>query len=114
MAGIGIDQRGDFQPEGSEQQGVRPVVVVSRQAINGSSQVVIVVPCTTYRPQRRVYPSQVVVRAPEGGLTVDSVALCEQVRALSIDRIIARRGQLRVATMHEVDDALRNALELDA
>jgi len=35
--------------EGSEQSGSRPVVIVSRDAINRSSSVVNVVPCTTYR-----------------------------------------------------------------
>jgi mRNA interferase MazF len=50
--------------EGSEQGGSRPVVIVSRDAINKSSPVVLAVPCTTYRPDRRIYPSQVLVKAP--------------------------------------------------
>lgn len=53
-------QRGDvwkarLDPvEGSEQQGRRPVIVVSRQGITQASSVVIVAPCTTYRQGRRV------------------------------------------------------------
>jgi hypothetical protein len=43
--------------EGSEQRGSRPVVVVSRNAINEFSPVVSAAPCTTYREGRRVYPS---------------------------------------------------------
>jgi hypothetical protein len=54
--------------EGSEQRGSRPVVVVSRDAINESSPIVSAAPCTTYREGRRIYPSQVLVKAPEGGL----------------------------------------------
>jgi mRNA interferase MazF len=73
--------------EGSEQSGTRPVIVVSRNAINANSSVVIVVPCTTYRPNRRIYPSQVLISAPEGGLTNDSVALGEQVRAIAKTRL---------------------------
>ena len=38
----------------AEQAGSRPVVIVSRDAINASSPVIIVVPCTTYRPGRRL------------------------------------------------------------
>ena len=52
--------------EGAEQAGSRPVVIVSRDAINASSPVVIVVPCTTYRPGRHLYPSQVLLHASEG------------------------------------------------
>jgi len=63
--------------EGSEQAGTRPVIIVSRDAINRASTVVLAVPCTTYRPGRRLYPSQVLLRAPNGGLTTDSVALAE-------------------------------------
>ena len=59
--------------EGSEQRGSRPVVVVSRDAINESSPIVSAAPCTTYREGRRIYPSQVLVKAPEGGLDADSV-----------------------------------------
>ena len=59
---------------------------MSRDAINAASGVVIVVPCTTYREGRRIYPSQLLIEAPEGGLEADSVALGEQVRALSKSR----------------------------
>jgi mRNA interferase MazF len=57
-------------------------VVVSRDAINESSPIVSAAPCTTYREGRRIYPSQVLVKAPEGGLDADSVILGEQVRVL--------------------------------
>lgn len=55
--------------EGAEQAVPRPVVIVSRDAINAASPVVIVVPCTTYRAGRRLYPSQVVFRALDGAWT---------------------------------------------
>ena len=41
--------------EGSEQAGTRPVIIVSRDAINTASNVVLVVPRTTYRAGRRLY-----------------------------------------------------------
>jgi len=97
---------------GSEQAGFRPVVVVSRDAINRASSVIIVVPCTTYREERRVYPSQVHVEAPEGGLETDSLALGEQVRAVAKSRLRRRRGVLSPETLSVLDRALLIALDL--
>ena len=98
--------------EGSEQGGTRPVVVVSRDAINATSRVILVVPCTTYRQERRIYPSQVLLRASDGGLTSDSVALGEQVRALAKTRLLSRRGALSVQALAQVERALLIALDL--
>jgi mRNA interferase MazF len=97
--------------EGSEQAGTRPVVLVSRDAINLASPVVIIVPCTTYRPGRRLYPSQVLLQAPNGGLDVDSVALGEQVRALAKSRLGRRRGILSPQALTQFDRALLIALD---
>jgi len=99
--------------EGSEQSGSRPVVIVSRDAINASSPIVSAAPCTTYREGRRVYPSQVIVRAPEGGLDVDSVILGEQVRALDKRRLLPRRGEPKATTIAQLNEGLRIALDLD-
>jgi mRNA interferase MazF len=98
--------------EGSEQDGKRPVIVVSLDAINRSSPVVIVVPCTTYRGQR-VFPSQILIRRPDGNLTVDSVALGEQLRAISKTRIVdGVWGSLAPQTLRDLEDAIRIALDL--
>lgn len=97
---------------GSEQAGFRPVIIVSRDDINAASSVVIVVPCTTYRAGRRVYPSQVLIEAPEGGLEADSLALGEQVRALSKSRLRRRRGALSTETLSKLDRALLISLDL--
>jgi mRNA interferase MazF len=98
--------------EGSEQAGIRPVVIVSRDAINAASPVLLVVPCTTYQAGRRLYPSQVLLHAPDGGLDVDSIALGEQVRALATSRLGRRRGQLSSAALTQLDRALLIALDL--
>src|SRR5262249_15523366 len=94
--------------------GIRPVVVVSRDAINANSRVVIAVPCTSYRPGRRIFRSQVLLRAGDGGLDVDSVALGEQIRALTKARFGRRRGELSRRTLDLIDDALLIALDLPA
>lgn len=98
--------------EGSERAGYRPVIIVTRDAINAALPIVIVVPCTTYRLERRVYPSQVVLHAPEGGLSSNSVALCEQVRAISKRRLVRSRGVLSPGTLNQIDRGLLIALDL--
>lgn len=98
--------------EGAEQAGSRPVVIVSRDAINTSGPVVIIVPCTTYRPGRRLYPSHVLLHAPDGGLDVDSLALGEQVRALAKSRLRRHRGLLSPQSVAQLDRALLIALDL--
>ena len=96
----------------SEQAGFRPVVVVSRDALHQALPIAIVVPCTTYRPGRRLYPSQVLIRAPDGGLSRDSVALCEQVRALAKSRLAGLRGVLDTHSLAQIERALLIALDL--
>jgi len=98
--------------EGSEQGGTRPVVIVSRDAINAYSPVVLAVPCTTHQPEKRVYPTQVLIQAPDGGLTRDSIAMADQVRVLSKSRLLRLRGTLSDAAIVQLDRALLTALDL--
>jgi mRNA interferase MazF len=98
--------------EGLEQAGVRPVVIVSRNAINQYSPVIVVVPFTDAANLKRTYPSDVLVRQPEGGLTVDSVALTGQVRAIAKTRLLKRRGALSSQTLALVAQALRVTMDL--
>lgn len=98
--------------EGSEQAGDRPVIVMSRDGINQNSPVVIVVPCTDLNHKKRIYPSHVVVRSGDGGLTKDSVALGEQVRAINTGRFLRQMGHLRQATIVQIGAALKIALDL--
>jgi mRNA interferase MazF len=98
--------------EGSEQGGSRPVIVVSRNSINASSPTVLAIPCTSYRPGKRVYVTQVLIYAPEGGLSADSIALAEQVRILSKSRFGEYRGSLSIASMSKISTALALAMDL--
>ena len=98
--------------EGSEQGGFRPIIVVSRNSINNSSPTVLTIPCTTYRPGKRVYVTQVLIYAPEGGLSADSIALAEQVRILSKSRFGDYRGSLSIASMEQISTALALAMDL--
>jgi mRNA interferase MazF len=97
--------------EGSEQAGIRPVIIVSRDVINTSSSAIVAVPCTTYRG-RHIYATQTLLHAHDGGLTADSVALGEQVRALAKTRLLYRRGVLSPQALARVERALLVALDL--
>lgn len=98
--------------EGSEQAGVRPVVVVSRDAINKNSSVIVVVPLTKAANIKRNYPNNVTIKKGEGGLTFESVLLGGQVRAISKSRLLRQRGTLSAEMMQQVDRALRITLDL--
>ena len=98
--------------EGSEQAGIRPIVIVSRDAINKNSSVIVVVPLTKAANVKRNYPNNVKIAEGAGGLTIDSVLLGGQVRAISKSRLLRQRGTLSADIMRQVDRALRITLNL--
>ena len=98
--------------QGLEQAGTRPVIIVSRDAINLHSPVVVIVPLTSRVNKNRLLPSHVEIKMGEGGLPVDSVALCEQVRAVSTTRLTRPLGHLSEDTISQLNSALRIALDL--
>ena len=106
--------RANLNPsEGSEQGGdSRPVLVVSRDALNAYSPVVIVVPCTDASNKKRLYPSHVPVVAGSGGLTLDSVFLCEQIRTISKTRLVKHMGKVDRSVMTKIAAALKIVLDL--
>lgn len=85
---------------------------MSRDAINVTSAVVLAVPCAIYRLGRRLYPSQALLRASDGGLIVDSVALGEPVRALAKTRLLRRRGALSAQAVVAIERGLILAFDL--
>jgi mRNA interferase MazF len=85
---------------------------VSRDAINQNSSVVVCVPCTDAANCRKIYPSQLLLRKGTGGLALDSVAMCEQVRAITTDRLGKHAGKLDQQSLEALDDRLRIALDL--
>ena len=84
----------DLSPtKGTEQAGIRPVLIVQTDRANPYSPHTIIVPFTT-RIRQKLLPSQVFVPAEEGGLKHDSVVLCEQIRVIDKGRPITRLGEL--------------------
>lgn len=103
-----------FEPDpvhGSEQPGRRPAVVVSRDVVNRVSPVVIVIPVTTYRRQS-LYPSDVLVKAPDGGLKQDSVAMALHIRAVDRTRLVSPVGRLAATTLTELEAAILQVLDI--
>ena len=98
--------------EGSEQGGNRPVIIVSRDAINTHSPVLLAVPCTSYHPSKRVFATQVLIKAPDGGLERDSIVKADQVRVLAKTRLLRRLGNLSETTLSQLNYALLIALDL--
>ena len=96
---------------GTEQSGVRPVLIVQTDRANPHSPHTIIVPFTT-RIRHKLLPSHVSVPVGEGGLTQDSIALCEQIRVIDNGRLLAKFGDLPPSRMQEIGDALRAVLEL--
>ena len=103
----------DLDPtEGSEQRGTRPCLVVQNNVGNENAPTTIVVPFTTAFGDE-LYPFEVLVTADESHLQEDSVALCSQLRTVSIDhRITTVVGSIPDDRMDEVDTALEYSLGL--
>ena len=102
--------RADLNPvQGSEQGGIRPVVIVQNDLGNQSSPTVIVAPLTTQR-KKRSQPTHVEVLPPDGGLKYPSMVLCEQLRTVEKSRLDRYIGHFSLETLRMVDAALLEAL----
>ena len=87
---------------GSEQAGVRPVLVFQNDAINRFTTTVLAIPLTP-NLRRAALPSCVQVAQGEGGLESASVLLCHQLRALDKTRLNRKLGTVGPATMAAVE-----------
>ena len=103
----------DLRPTiGSEQDKVRPCVIVQRDSANERSPTTIACPLKNARGGKASLLN-VLVRAPEGGVSRDSLVICNQVRVL--DRLRLRGEMLGILTpntMAQIDEALRVILDL--
>ncbi|RKZ31370.1 PemK family transcriptional regulator [bacterium] len=97
----------DLSPTiGTEQAGVRPAVILQIDRANAVSPHTIIAPFTT-KIRRALLPSHAFVPAGAGGLSQDSVVLCEQIRAIDKRRIIKVLGHLEDEYIVKVEKALR-------
>lgn len=90
---------------GSEQGGVRPVLVVQNDVGNKYSPTVIAAAVTSKMNKAKL-PTHIELSANAYGLIRDSVVLLEQIRTIDKRRLKERIGLLSEQTMSKVDDAL--------
>jgi len=94
----------------AEIQKTRPALILQNDVGNQHSPLTIVAAVTSNVFRRG--PTVVFVHAPEGGLTVDSVILLNQIRTIDKRRLGKRLGTLRSETMKQVDQAIMISLAL--
>lgn len=94
---------------GSEQAGVRPVVVIQNELGNRFSPTVIVAAVTSQN--KKELPTHVLL-GRETGLMQNSVVMAEQVRTLSKQRFLQRIGAVPFQKMQEIGRALCVSMEL--
>src|SRR3990170_2894066 len=86
---------------GSEQGKTRPVLIISEEELNNILPVINVLPITTRKPDKKIYPNEVSISAGTGGLSHDSIILCYQIRTLDKKRLIRDMGKIEGQSLQE-------------
>ena len=94
---------------GSEQGGVRPVLVVQNDVGNKYSPTVIAAAVTSQMGKAKL-PTHIELAAGAYGLPKDSVVLLEQIRTIDKRRLREKIGELPISMMNKVNDALMISL----
>ncbi len=98
---------------GSEQGMTRPVLVVSQTALNDILPVVNVLPITSRKANRRIYPNEALLPVGTTGLKLESIVLCYQIRTLDKRRLGRVFGMLDDETIRQaIVDALTFQLDI--
>lgn len=90
---------------GSEQGGLRPVLIIQNDVGNRYSPTVIAAAITSRMGKNRL-PTHIDIHADRVGLAKDSVVLLEQIRTLDKRRLKERMGHLDDSTMQTVNSAI--------
>ncbi|MBR1527848.1 MAG: type II toxin-antitoxin system PemK/MazF family toxin [Oscillospiraceae bacterium] len=90
---------------GSEQGGIRPVLIVQNDVGNRHSPTVIAAAITS-RLDKAKLPTHISLEASSCGLQKDSIVLLEQIRTLDKKRLKDRMGALDASAMNRVDNAI--------
>lgn len=102
----------DLNPtRGSEQAGMRPVLILQNDAINRYTTTVLAAPFTT-NIRRASLPSCLSVAKGEGGLLSESILLCHQLRVLDKTRLRHRLGGISATTLTAVENCLKFTLKM--
>lgn len=90
---------------GSEQGGIRPVLIVQNDVGNKHSPTVIAAAITSQRDKSKL-PTHIEVPAEDCGLSKNSTILLEQIRTIDKKRLKEKMGSLNDNCMNEVNNAL--------
>ena len=90
---------------GSEQGGIRPVLIIQNDVGNKYSPTVIAAAITSQTGKSRL-PTHININSNEYGLMKDSVILAEQIRTIDKSRLKEKIGQVDSITMNRVNSAL--------
>lgn len=96
---------------GSEQGGVRPVLIIQNNIGNKYSPTVIIAAITSQINKAKL-PTHIEISANEYGLNKDSVILLEQIRTIDKKRLREKIGYLDESMMVKVDNSLQISLGL--
>jgi mRNA interferase MazF len=87
--------RANLEPVvGSEQGLTRPVMIISDDSVNEVINTVNIIPITSRKPGRQIYPNEVLLEANDFGLPEESILLCHQIRTLDKRRFAKFYGQI--------------------
>jgi mRNA interferase MazF len=98
---------------GSEHKGTRPVLIISTNAVNHHLPVSTVLPLSSVDPSDRIYPTEVLLDKSVTGLPRLSVAMVQQIRTISHNRLNALSGSITDTKIQEaILEACRSYFDL--
>lgn len=97
---------------GSEQGGIRPVLIVQNDVGNKHSPTVIAAAITSQCDKNHL-PTHIEVQADKCGLARDSIVLLEQIRTLDKKRLKDKMGELDLNSMNKINTALSISFGLE-
>ena len=98
---------------GSEQGGIRPVLIVQNNVGNRFSPTVIAAAITSQQSKANL-PTHIPLHADSSGLSKDSVVLLEQVRTIDKKRLKEKMGTVDENSMNEINNAISISFGLNA
>jgi mRNA interferase MazF len=93
----------------SEQSGIRPVIIISSEEINISLPLITVIPLTSLKEGRKIYPTEVLLLKSQTGLNKDSIAMFHQIRVISKSRLIDQAG---IIDSEDIKESIRKCIKL--
>ena len=97
----------NFDPTiGAEINKIRPALIIQNNIANENSPITIIAAITS-KFDDRLYPTEVQLDPPEGGLKTNSVVLLNQIRSIDRQRLIRKIGVISIEKLHEVDRAIQ-------